>query len=166
MNAAKNYYLGVSCYFLPFSAYSPQNQAWVFDVPKVWNCAIFMPIVFHRQGQPRKHPCRMLASPLQNRLHTTGSTHLISRLGSLPICLGRQFRNFSTGWPTFQLVIWAWSSGAWSVQSPEARTSTYTSWHRYGATVLDAPATTILYTFSSHDQPNLEALLTSKCRRP
>ncbi len=74
----------ISCYFLPFSAYSPQNKAQVFDVPKLGKCV--MPIVFHRQGQPRKHPCAILASPLQNRLHTTNSTRLNTRLGSLPIC--------------------------------------------------------------------------------
>ncbi len=34
--------------------------------------------------------------------------------------------------------------GGWSGRSPEARTSTYTSWYRDGATVLNASATAIL----------------------
>ncbi len=37
------------CPKLLLSAYNPQNQAWVFDLPKLGNCV--MPIVFHRHRE-------------------------------------------------------------------------------------------------------------------
>ncbi len=126
VNAVQNDYLGFILLFPPLSSMGcgctqTKEKCHTYSLP-----------------QTKSTPTRMLASPLQNRLHTTSSTHLVSWPGSLPICLGsNRFCDFSAG----QVGV---VQRVWSVQSLEAWTSTYTSWHRDGATVLNASATTTI----------------------